>query len=55
MDFPFSMGMELRPRAPAAPAGAPLKLKLTSALYWVPHVGATNLSKTLYNVYCTLC
>ena len=24
MDFPFSMGMELRPRAPSAPAGAPL-------------------------------
>ena len=27
MDFPFSMGMELRPRAPSAPAGAPLKQK----------------------------
>ena len=25
LDFPFSMGMELRPRAPKAPVGAPLK------------------------------
>ena len=53
----MSIYFEVNPSKFLPVTGSKIKID-ECTLYWVPtHVvgSATNLSKTLYNVYCTLC